>query len=772
MKITSIIALLLCTCILCMSCGCGAISIDTSEAASSSLPTQSTLQTPTNKDNTQDTNQGAVSFDVEDITEATTEYSYVYGEYELDNSYRINDMAPGRDSQIYLLATACDNDGYSLLRDDTAFDQRILGYKVSEDKATEVFSYAPNYDDYDDFYFVSSIASAEDGTVWGLLALMKFVEDDLAVDMRFVHLDAEGTELSVVDAQIGSEYSDGHIQVDRLGNLYYLSNGHLFIFDESGRLQSEEDVGSYDPPSRTASGNVCLLVDTENGSGISVIDAATLQTGDPVTLSGTSGYPMLCDGAVSEDSILISTETVLYEVDFQTGQADPLVELGLYGISIGSGCFGMLEDQTIVFLMDTNKAFDISALKQTSTGTNVTKKVLSFATIYPESPILDLINEFNRSNENYFVKVFDFSDYMDSGSYSELFKAWNEAFVSGDCPDMIDFFNLPWQVYAQKGLLLDLNNYLDTEDISPWLWSALSYKGSNYTFPSCFAIETVYGKAEALNGQTSWNINDFYSVAESLPDGIEMFHQMNQGLFLFYIEQYMIDDFIDYEDASCQFDTDQFIQLLDYASSLPEAIDNQDEIYMEESISLLVRRNQVLLEPIVLTGIEQMHKLEDYTIGEKISWIGWPCEHASKVQTMSDISIMSTSKNIDGAVEFLSYLMNLQSQRELSDDYFPITISSMNEMLEEAKIDRSLENPDIATETTVDGVTYQLSPVTDSEVERYTSWMESISGQLYYQWDVAAIIDEECGALFAGDKDAAETAKIIQNRVQLYLSEQ
>lgn len=34
------------------------------------------------------------------------------------------------------------------------------------------------------------------------------------------------------------------------------------------------------------------------------------------------------------------------------------------------------------------------------------------------------------------------------------------------------------------------------------------------------------------------------------------------------------------------------------------------------------------------------------------------------------------------------------------------------------------------------------------------------------------IVMEECGAFFAGDTTAEETAKAIQNRVQLYLNEQ
>jgi ABC-type glycerol-3-phosphate transport system substrate-binding protein len=122
---------------------------------------------------------------------------------------------------------------------------------------------------------------------------------------------------------------------------------------------------------------------------------------------------------------------------------------------------------------------------------------------------MELVNNFNRSSENYYVEVFDFSEYLDSGSYSDLYSAWNVAFASGEIPDMIDFYNLPWHSYADKGFLLDLNTQLDTENILPWLWDAIAYNGANYTFPSCFTVETLYGKSSALGGLTSCVIRQY-----------------------------------------------------------------------------------------------------------------------------------------------------------------------------------------------------------------------------------------------------------------------
>ena len=41
-----------------------------------------------------------------------------------------------------------------------------------------------------------------------------------------------------------------------------------------------------------------------------------------------------------------------------------------------------------------------------------------------------------------------------------------------------------------------------------------------------------------------------------------------------------------------------------------------------------------------------------------------------------------------------------------------------------------------------------------------------------YDQSLMEIISDEAGAFFAGEKTAEETARLIQNRVQLYMAEQ
>ena len=59
--------------------------------------------------------------------------------------------------------------------------------------------------------------------------------------------------------------------------------------------------------------------------------------------------------------------------------------------------------------------------------------------------------------------------------------------------------------------------------------------------------------------------------------------------------------------------------------------------------------------------------------------------------------------------------------------------------------------------------------------EEYTAAAELIQGAAYCadnESPAISIVKEEAAAFFAGDKSAEEVAKIVQNRVSIYLAEQ
>lgn len=392
--------------------------------------------------------------------------------------------------------------------------------------------------------------------------------------------------------------------------------------------------------------------------------------------------------------------------------------------------------------------------------------MLTLATVNPGGQTIAQVREFNRSNREYQVEILDFSAQLESSSYMDLFTIWNTAIVAGDTPDMIDFSNLPWHSFADRGLLLDLNTILPQEDILPWLWKSVSYNGGNYTFPGCFTVETLVGKQSKLGDRQHWTVQEFLDLSSS--SDIPMFSGMSRELFLFYMEQYLLDAFLDEETKTCSFDSEEFRALLDYAATL----DEPEELGFEvENSMLLIRRDLALAAPVILSSVGQMHSTESYTVGEHLAWLGWPGPNGTKVRPDAEIAVFKNTDHTDGAAAFLQFLLSDTSQTVLGRFAFPMTVSAFESKIAAAMETRNTNDPDIATEFTVDGTVYPVVPLSEEDAARYETFFENISAQIYYPWQAANILEAECGALWAGERTAAETAAQIQKRMELYLAE-
>ncbi len=59
--------------------------------------------------------------------------------------------------------------------------------------------------------------------------------------------------------------------------------------------------------------------------------------------------------------------------------------------------------------------------------------------------------------------------------------------------------------------------------------------------------------------------------------------------------------------------------------------------------------------------------------------------------------------------------------------------------------------------------------MTEKQFEKLVTFLLSVNRRYYENEEIMNIVSEEIEAFFAGDKTAEETAKLIQNRVQLYL---
>lgn len=688
--------------------------------------------------------------------------AYTYEKLPLDG-YRVSAVFPASGNLVYVIATLCDANGYFLVGEDGVIPTQLIQYDLEAQKKT-AFCYQPALDGARDVT-LSSAVIAPDGSLWALVCRFWRADDGeaLTTDYTVERLDADGTvtEKVLLEGMNLNEEPEFLIGSDGSFLLYTFSNGILSSFDTTGHLTKQESIAQLTEKfAADSDGQVWFPADTEEGAALQAVGSEK-----QIPISGISnGLPVLCYGADEPGVLYLSDTTALYRVPLQTDVAEKIADLAKLNVR-GGQPFSRTANGSFVFA---DRSYDVPVLAALCPGASggKQKSVLTLATVNPSGQTIAQVQEFNRSNSDYQVEILDFSSLLDSGSYMDLFTTWNTAIAAGDTPDMVDFSNLPWHSFADRGMLLDLNTILPQEDILPWLWKSVSYHGANYTFPGCFTVETLVGKQLKLGDRQHWTVQEFLALADS--SDISMFSGMSRELFLFYMEQYLLDAFLDEETKTCSFDSEEFRSLLDYAATLAEPEELGFEV---ENSMLLIRRDLALAAPVILSSVGQMHSAESYTVGEPLAWIGWPGPNGTKVRPDAEIAVFKNTDHADGAAAFLHFLLSDTSQTVLGRFAFPMTVSAFESEIAAAMEARNTNDPDLATEFTVDGTVYPVVPLSEEDAARYETFFENISAQIYYPWQAANILEAECGALWDGERTAAETAAQIQSRMELYLAE-
>ena len=411
--------------------------------------------------------------------DAAGEYRYTKLPIE---GYRVRSVFPASGNLVYVIATPCDASGRFLVGDDGIIPTQLIQYDLEAQQKT-AFCYQPALDSARDIA-LSSAAIAPDGSLWVLVCRFWRADDgeSLTTDFTVERLDADGTatEKVLLDGMNLNEEPEFIIGSDGSFLLYTFSNGMLSSFDTAGHLTAQEPLALLTEKfAADSDGQVWFIADTEESAALQAVGSEK-----QVPISGISnGLPVLCYGADESDVLYMTDTTALYRVPLQTGAAEKIADLAKLNVH-GGQPFSRTANGSFVFA---DRSSDVPALAALCPGVSggKQKSVLTLATVNPSGQTIAQVQEFNRSNSDYQVEILDFSALLDSGSYMDLFTTWNTAIAAGDTPDMIDFSNLPWHSFADRGLLLDLNTILPQEEILPWLWKAVSYNGANYTFQRC-----------------------------------------------------------------------------------------------------------------------------------------------------------------------------------------------------------------------------------------------------------------------------------------------
>ena len=355
-----------------------------------------------------------------------------------------------------------------------------------------------------------------------------------------------------------------------------------------------------------------------------------------------------------------------------------------------------------------------------------------------QDPVLnDLVDSFNRSNAEYFVKMEPFDIDKD------VVKA---KIISGNGPDLYAFWSQGFSGLAEASVFENLLPYWEQSRfyeeglISPVI-SAVLHDDCLYTLPIEFTIWTMLQRTGLFSDEVS-SIEEAMKLPEVCSGEVSVFSQeLPRDDIWHWLSNMYLGECLDTEAGTCSFNTPEYIALLDICSAMDEegGGSGKPSIYKLEQVPGMLR----------MLYFNQAYG-ETYTL---VSGLG------SAFELNHSFSISNSSQNKDGAWEFIEHAIGA-SILDSPGACLPASSESFQALMNRSK------DPGVW-----DMEFNEYLSVSDYDIEQLQNVIQNTSVILNEYPELLRIMSEEAAKVFCGDRSAKEAAEITQSRASLFIAE-
>ncbi len=415
------------------------------------------------------------------------------------------------------------------------------------------------------------------------------------------------------------------------------------------------------------------------------------------------------------------------------------------------------------------------------------REIVTVGVMYLTDNMREATVRYNQEHPEYRISIKEYMGINGYATYEEAAGALDRDMVAGRSMDIIAVRYSELDKYASKGLLEDLFPFLESsarlgrEDVLKPVADTYTLDGQLVALPTWFRLEVLSGKQSAVGERESWSLPDMIGFFDRYQD-----EQMLQGIspedMLEICLKFYLPCFVEEEKGICAFEQDEFYRILEFAGRFTGKSSpyGWGDIYRQEE--RMLKLNWCVLP-------DYISEMPQWFEGEAVSYMGYPTPDGQsgillETSAGNAYAILSNSAHRERAWEYLEYLILEEAER---GDNFSILTDKL-----EQNLNAVMQYPYERDEGGKPVTDREGNPVrkilgknlfagSDLVIDRYVPLPEEIeqlkdlifrAGHVPgYQEPVMTIVREEAAAYFAGDKDVRQTARIIQNRVQVYLNE-
>lgn len=348
---------------------------------------------------------------------------------------------------------------------------------------------------------------------------------------------------------------------------------------------------------------------------------------------------------------------------------------------------------------------------------------------------------------------------------------WDRAMadlVAGRGADMYYVSISEMRMLQEKGVLADLGGLISEETLEA-LWPAAlergTVNGQLAGIPLEAVVESLLVSDEIWEGD-HWTIEEALEVLETHTENqyplMSNIAFDNYDVFSWLVLKSLADSpFLDMEKGTCNFDNPLFIRALELAGTYGRTFD------FNEAQVLYPEKDWTAMRVSVNIG-----NFEDYKsiLGEQYHIVGFPTTGESGTYWDSGrlLVVNRESEHLREAGLLLEELLGYDRQCTLS-----YSAPVRRDMLDNRLRAHSYNGKDGMYIEFGNGMMKELTPgpAGDYRIGEFNGVMEKSVGRAVDTSEIENILLEEVGSYFSGDRDAEAVARLIQNRVQLYLRE-
>lgn len=630
--------------------------------------------------------------------------------------------------------------------------------------------------------------------------------DQTRLDCRVLTLDleAETAEEAVQETILAASASDEvfrSVYRDSAGNLYSRRGGSgIAVWDAAGNALSRVAQGNDRYLLTLKDGRVACLSasQTDNGLILQPIDPETrgLQkeysiaqlTEDNTGLSfynGFGAYDFYCNTGISLYGYRLNTETMTAEGEILMTWLNCDVE-GAAVLNVGENREGQISCVSYSSAYDGDLA---EFTKEKASDGEATTLTLACRGL--EQSVAQLVLRFNRQNNGYRVEIRDYGAAAVNNGLAAGLDQMAVDMISGNAPDLFCTDGMDIQSLISLNLLEDLWPYIDADTglggrqgvVEP-VFNAMSRDGKLYEVTSGFIVRTAAGMKALLGEREGWTLREFLDFYETLDDC--------PAIFDWYIYRERATDimvelcgesFIDRQTNTAHFDSQEFLDLLEYLTLFPE--NAPDPSYQERKNWCLEGRQPVQALKL-FTAFDYVESPYGSFGIAPTTYAGYPgvAGNGAAYQIETPIAMCTQCANKEGAWQFLRMMLlpenqPFTSQWDVIESHpnFPTNKAVYNLMMQDAMTDKSgmvedgVMYPGKISLYSADGNEVLRQPMTQQQADDLWNYLENITVVWRQEENLSAILKEEISRFLAGQQDANAAANAAQSRVQLYLDE-